>query len=153
MKKLGFDESAEALQSFSFSDIIKNIVYSPLEILKRAVNSLIEGIASFLDDSIIPGSGKLASGLRSFKFEEGQLKTEEDATKEAETAKMTKSGESANRAAMIEEDTAAISQSKSAPNVIVSAPSSVSTSSSNTQPILSATPSALDYSDPWLDGA
>ena len=153
MKKLGFDESAEALQSFSFSDIIKNIVYSPLEILKRAVNSLIEGIASFLDDSIIPGSGKLASGLRSFKFEEGQLKTEADATKEAETAKMTKSGESANRAAMIEEDTAAISQSKSAPNVIVSAPSSVSTSSSNTQPILSATPSALDYSDPWLDGA
>ena len=72
----------------------------------------------------------------------GQLKTD-----------MTKSQESANRAAMIEEDTAAISQSRNAPNVIVSAPSSVSTSSSNTQPILSATPSALDYSDPWLSGS
>ena len=142
IKKLGFDESAEALQSFSFSDIITNIIYAPIEILKRAVNALIEGIASFLDDSIIPGSGKLAQGLRSFKLEEGQLKTD-----------MTKSQESANRAAMIEEDTAAISQSRNAPNVIVSAPSSVSTSSSNTQPILSATPSALDYSDPWLDGA
>jgi hypothetical protein len=172
MKKLGFDDSAEALQSFSFGDIIKNIVFSPLEILKRAVNSLIEGIAKFLDDSIIPGTGKLAAGLRSFKFEEGQLQTEADAnkeaetriaakrtkaeggaTKEAETAKMTKSGESANRAAIIEEDTAAISQSKSAPSVIVSAPSSVSTSSSNTQPILSATPAALDYSDPMLAGA
>lgn len=163
LKKFGFEGAADALSGFSFENLITDIVFSPIEILKRAVNSLIDGIANLVDK--VPGLGGVADSLRDFKFAEGMTKSEERAQQAAaeEAAKpKNKYDRIQDRldrkrapvaAQEIEEGTAAISQSRNAPNVIVSAPSSVSTSSSNTQPILTSTPSALDYSDPMLAGA
>lgn len=86
--KFGFKKAEKQLDSFNFTDLIHNLVMSPVEILKRAINSIIDGIAGFLDDSIIPGTGKVAKKLRSFKFDEGQTDTERLAAKEIEDARM-----------------------------------------------------------------
>ena len=86
--KFGFKDAEKQLDSFSFTDLIHNLVMSPIEILKRAINSIIDGIAGFLDKSIIPGTGKVAKKLRSFKFDEGQTDTERLAAKEIEEARM-----------------------------------------------------------------
>ena len=142
LDKMSFDNAAEALRGFSFQDIITDIIYTPVEVLKRAVNALIESIASFLDDSIIPGSDSLASGLRGFKMEEGQTRTEIQAGSTAET-----------RAATIEEEAAALRTSQAQNNIVMDNSSNVNQSSSNTQPILTTTPSARDYSDPMLAGS
>lgn len=94
--KFGFKDAEKTLDSFSFTDLIHNLVMSPIEILKRAINSIIDGIAGFLDDSIIPGSGTVAKQLRSFKFDEGQTDSERIAAKEKEEARMKASVERYN---------------------------------------------------------
>ena len=75
----GFDQVKEVLDGFSFTDMIKNIIMSPIVMLKRALNSIIEGVATTVENlevSVgfgktvgIPGRDKLAASLRGMKFE------------------------------------------------------------------------------------
>lgn len=74
----GFDQVKEVLDGFSFTDMIKNIIMSPVVMLKRALNAIIEGIATTIENlevSVlgktvgIPGRDKLAESLRGMKFE------------------------------------------------------------------------------------
>jgi hypothetical protein len=74
----GFDQVKEVLDGFSFTDMIKNIIMSPVVMLKRALNAIIEGIATTIENlevSVlgktvgIPGRDKLAESLRGMKFD------------------------------------------------------------------------------------
>ena len=60
---------------------------SPIEILKRAVNAIVEGFSAMVEKIPVIGK-KTAKTLRSFKFEEGQTDTERLAAKEIEEARM-----------------------------------------------------------------
>ena len=163
LSKFGFEGAADALSGFSFENLITDIVFSPIEILKRAVNSLIEGIASLIED--VPLMGNVAAKLREFKFGEGMTRSEERAAVEAENARMEDAVASANlvssdpslsaavKAQTIEEESAALRTSQAQNNIVMDNSSNVSQSSSSTQPILTTTPSARDYSDPMLAGA
>ena len=79
LDKMGFDDSAAALKGFSFSDIITNIIMSPLEMLKRAFNGVIELIASAIEKFDIPfvDEKAAADSIRKMKLGEGMTKTEE----------------------------------------------------------------------------
>ena len=93
----GFDQVKEVLDGFSFTDMIKNIIMSPVVMLKRALNAIIEGIATTIENlevSVlgkevgIPGRDKLAASLRGMKFDtEGdEAYTEKVARKKQEDA-------------------------------------------------------------------
>ena len=85
--KFGFKDAEKQLDSFSFTDLIHNLVMSPIEILKRAVNAIVEGFSAMVEKIPVIGK-KTAKTLRSFKFEEGQTDTERLAAKEIEEARM-----------------------------------------------------------------
>jgi len=91
----GFDQVKEVLDSFSFTDMIKNIIMSPIVMLKRALNAILEGVATTIENlevtafgkSVgIPGRDKLAESLRSMKFdtEDDEAYTEKVARKKQE---------------------------------------------------------------------
>ena len=88
--KLGFEDAEKFLDSFSFVDIVKNIIMSPLVIIKRGINSVIEGIATVIENLEVkgfglPGRDKIAESLRKMKFEEtGESFTEKVARKKEE---------------------------------------------------------------------
>jgi len=70
----GFDQVKEILDGFSFTDMIKNIIMSPIVMLKRALNSIIEGVAGVVENLEIagvglPGRDKVAATLRGMKFD------------------------------------------------------------------------------------
>ena len=85
LKKLGFDDAAKVLEGFNFSDIITDIIFSPIEMLKRAFNGLIELIADAVEAFDIPfvDEKAAADSLREFKFEEGRTKSEKRAEEKA----------------------------------------------------------------------
>ena len=87
----GFENASKMLDSFDFNDIIENIIKSPLEMLKRAFNSIIEMVASGIEAlSFIPGTGKAADALRNMKFEEGETHTEKRERKKEEKIELDK---------------------------------------------------------------
>ena len=76
-----FDKiSLVSANPFSFQDIITDIIYSPLELIKRAINGVIESIAGAIESFDIPftdAEQDMANALRKLKLEEGMTKTEE----------------------------------------------------------------------------
>ena len=174
--KLGFENAQETLASFSIQDLITDLVMSPIEVLKRMINGLMEGIAKIAEK--IPGFGAgLAEKIRGFKFEEGMTKSEERAAfgegekdpsetdpSASDTTKPNRYDRIQDRLARkqapiqaqeIEDDNNAL-RALDGGNKIVSVqnnPTNINSSSSNSQPILTTTPSARDYSDPMLAGA
>lgn len=174
--KLGFENAQETLASFSIQDLITDLVMSPIEVLKRMINGLMEGIAKIAEK--IPGFGAgLAEKIRGFKFEEGMTKSEERAAfgegekdpsetdpSASDTTKPNRYDRIQDRIARkqapvqaqeIEDDNNAL-RALDGGNKIVSVqnnPTNINSSSSNSQPILTTTPSARDYSDPMLAGA
>ena len=85
--KFGFKDAEKQLDSFSFTDLIHNLVMSPIEVLKRAVNAIVEGLSAMVEKIPVIGK-KTAKTLRNFKFDEGQTDTERLAAKEIEEARM-----------------------------------------------------------------
>ena len=70
--KLGFKDVEKVLDSFSFTDLIHDIVFSPLNILKKAVNGILDGLIAGLNSGIagyIPGSDAAAEMLEGMKFD------------------------------------------------------------------------------------
>ena len=85
--KLGFEQAEQFLDSFNFVDIIRDIVMSPIVMLKRAFNGILEIIASAVEAFDIPfvDEKEAAAGIRKFKFEDlGESRTEMVARKKAE---------------------------------------------------------------------
>ena len=70
LRKLGFDESADALKKFSFKDLIMKIVRAPFKLLQKVVDmvtnfdfkSLLKDTLSFLPDSILNRIGLGGNG-------------------------------------------------------------------------------------------
>jgi len=157
MKKLGFQNAEKLLDSFKFEDIITDIVMSPIVMLKRAFNGIIELIASGIEKLTIPfvDEKAAADNLRKAKFDDtGTSKTEERAAggiqgRISET-------QAPQQGQVIRDENDALQALRQGGNNMVSVQdnsSSVSAVSSNTQPILTSTPSARDYSDPMLAGS
>lgn len=69
LKKFGFDNASEALDKFSFQDIIGNVVDSIFDLFKMVVNGFLEAVATVIDAIPIPGTGKAAEGIRSMKLD------------------------------------------------------------------------------------
>ena len=83
--KLGFEDAEKYLDSFSFTDLIRDIIMSPLVMLKRGINTIIEFIAAGVDAIPFPGTGKAAKAIRDLKFEDtGESRTEMVARKKKE---------------------------------------------------------------------
>ena len=85
--KFGFEEAEQYLDSFSFVDLIRDIVMSPIVMVKRAINGLIDlladGIQSF--SSVLFDTTEIADAVRGFKFEDtGESRTEMVARKKQE---------------------------------------------------------------------
>ena len=87
--KLGFEQAEEFLDSFKFTDIIRDIVMSPIVMLKRAFNGILEVIAGAVEAFDIPfvDEKAAAESIRGFKFDDtGESRTEMVARKKAEDA-------------------------------------------------------------------
>ena len=85
--KFGFEQVEAALDSFNFVDLIRDIYMSPIVMMKRAFNGLIELIAKAVEAVDIPfvDEKSVADKLRSFKFEDtGESRTEMVARKKRE---------------------------------------------------------------------
>ena len=85
--KLGFDQAEEFLDSFNFTDIIRDIVMSPIVMLKRAFNGILEVIAGAVELFDIPfvDEKAAAESIRGFKFGDvGETRTEMVARKKME---------------------------------------------------------------------
>ena len=85
--KFGFEQVEAALDSFNFVDLIRDIYMSPIVMMKRAFNGLIELIATAVEAVDIPfvDEKSVADKLRSFKFEDtGESRTEMVARKKRE---------------------------------------------------------------------
>jgi Flp pilus assembly pilin Flp len=85
--KLGFEEAETFLDSFNFVDIIRDIVMSPIVMLKRAFNGILEIIASAVEAFDIPfvDEKEAANTIRGFKFDDtGESRTEMVARKKQE---------------------------------------------------------------------
>lgn len=157
MGKLGFQNAEKLLDSFKFEDIITDIVMSPIVMLKRAFNGIIELIASAIEKFDIPfvDEKAAANSIRSAKFDDtGTSKTEERAG--AGIQGRISETQAPQQGQVIRNENDALQALRQGGNNMVSVQdnsSSVSAVSSNTQPILTSTPSARDYSDPMLAGA
>tara|TARA_R100000734_G_C3318928_1_gene113796 strand:+ start:3051 stop:4490 length:1440 start_codon:yes stop_codon:yes gene_type:complete len=80
LEKMGFENASEALDSFSFQDIIKKVIFSFVGFLRGVVNGMIEGIATLVENlPLVPDS--VGDKIRSLKFKEpeGGPSTESDA--------------------------------------------------------------------------
>ena len=89
--KMGFENAEKFLDGFSFTDMIRNIIFSPIVMLKRALNAILEGVATTVENLEIagvglPGRDKVAATLRGMKFDtEGdEAHTEKVARKKQE---------------------------------------------------------------------
>lgn len=157
MGKLGFQNAEKLLDSFKFEDIITDIVMSPIVMLKRAFNGIIELIASAIEKFDIPfvDEKAAANSIRKAKFDDtGTSKTEERAG--AGIQGRISETQAPQQGQVIRNENDALQALRQGGNNMVSVQdnsSSVSAVSSNTQPILTSTPSARDYSDPMLAGA
>ena len=157
MGKLGFKNAEKLLDSFKFEDIITDIVMSPIVMLKRAFNGIIELIASAIEKFDIPfvDEKAAANSIRKAKFDDtGTSKTEERAA--AGIKGRISETQAPQQGQVIRNENDALQALRQGGNNMVSVQdnsSSVSAVSSNTQPILTSTPSARDYSDPMLAGA
>lgn len=157
MGKLGFQNAEKLLDSFKFEDIITDIVMSPIVMLKRAFNGIIELIASAIEKFDIPfvDEKAAANSIRTAKFDDtGTSKTEERAAGgiQGRISEM----QAPQQGQIIRDENDALQALRQGGNNMVSVQdnsSSVSAVSSNTQPILTSTPSARDYSDPMLAGS
>ena len=66
--KMGFDQAEEALDSFSFQDIIRKVIFSFVDFLKGVVNGIIEGVATLVENlPLVPDS--VGDKIRSLKFD------------------------------------------------------------------------------------
>lgn len=76
--KFGATKVEDFLDSFSITDMIRNIIMTPIAAIQAALNKVIEGIATFIEKSkLIPDS--LAEGVRRLKIENTQtLQTTKD---------------------------------------------------------------------------
>jgi len=83
----GFEEAEKMLDSFKFTDLIRDMIMSPFVMIKRGINAVLEAIAVGVDSIPFPGTGKVASAIRDFKFEDtGESRTEMVARKKNEDA-------------------------------------------------------------------
>ncbi len=77
--KMGFENAEKFLDSFSFADLIRDIVMSPIVMIKRAFNGLIDMIADAIlsFDSVLFDTSGIADTVRGFKFDDtGESRTE-----------------------------------------------------------------------------
>ena len=88
MEKFGFDNAAEALRSFSFTDLISGLIDGIFDMFKSVINGVIEAIASTLDYV------GLGDGIREFKMDtkvqERKKLDEEISEAESQQAKLRK---------------------------------------------------------------
>ena len=87
LEKMGFENAAEFLKGFKFTDIIRDIIMSPIVMLKRAFNGIIELIAAAVERFDIPfvDEKEAAATIRGFKFDDtGESRTEMVARKKGE---------------------------------------------------------------------
>lgn len=78
--KMGFEQAEEALDSFSFQDIFKKVIFGFVGFLRGVVNGMIEGVATLVENlPLVPDS--VGDKIRSLKFKEpeGGPSTESDA--------------------------------------------------------------------------
>ena len=76
--KFGAAKVEDFLDSFSITEMIRNIIMTPIAAIQAALNQIIEGIASYIEgSSFIPNS--VAEGIRRLKVEQtGSLQTTKD---------------------------------------------------------------------------
>lgn len=67
LDKFGFDEAADALAGFSFSDIISKIVDTIFDTFKHAINAILSTVADLVDK--VPGLGGVAESIRGMQFD------------------------------------------------------------------------------------
>lgn len=67
LDKFGFDEAADALAGFSFSDIISKIVDTIFDVFKHAINAILSTVADLVDK--VPGLGGVAESIRGMQFD------------------------------------------------------------------------------------
>ena len=99
--KLGFEGAEKFLDSFNFVDIIRDIVMSPLVMLKRVFNGILETIATAVEAFDIPfvDEKAAAQSIRNLKFEDtGESRTEMVARKKGEEADAQKALDDADAA-------------------------------------------------------
>ena len=99
--KLGFEGAENFLDSFNFVDIIRDIVMSPLVMLKRVFNGILETIATAVEAFDIPfvDEKAAAQSIRNLKFEDtGESRTEMVARKKSEEADAQKALDDADAA-------------------------------------------------------
>ena len=83
----GFEEAQKMIDSFKFTDLIRDMIMSPFVMIKRGINAVLEAIAEGVDSIPFPGTGKVAKAIRGFKFEDtGESRTEMVARKNNEEA-------------------------------------------------------------------
>ena len=81
----GFKEAEKMIDSFKFTDLIRDMIMSPFVMIKRGINAVLEAIAVGVDSIPFPGTGKVAKAIRGFKFEDtGESRTEMVARKKQE---------------------------------------------------------------------
>jgi len=82
--KMGFDQAEEALDSFSFQDIFKKIIFGFVGFLRGVVNGIIEGVATLVENlPLVPDS--VGDKIRSLKFKspEGEAEATQPVDMEA----------------------------------------------------------------------
>ena len=82
--KMGFEQAEEALDSFSFQDIFKKIIFGFVGFLRGVVNGIIEGVATLVENlPLIPDS--VGDKIRSLKFQspEGEAEATQPVDMEA----------------------------------------------------------------------
>ena len=80
LEKMGFQNASEALDSFSFQDIVRKVIFGFVGFLRGVVNGMIEGIAVLVENlPLVPDY--VGDKIRSLKFKEpeGGPSTESDA--------------------------------------------------------------------------
>lgn len=82
--KMGFEQAEEALDSFSFQDIFKKIIFGFVGFLRGVVNGIIEGVATLVENlPLVPDS--VGDKIRSLKFKspEGEAEATQPVDMEA----------------------------------------------------------------------
>lgn len=79
-KKFGAKDTAKFLESFSITDMVRNIIMTPVAAIQSALNSIIEGIANFIEGSTLLSKVIDPETVRGLKMEQsGSLQTTKDA--------------------------------------------------------------------------
>ena len=65
--KMGFEQAEKALDSFSFQDIVRKVIFGFVGFLRGVVNGMIEGVATLVENlPLVPDS--VGDKIRSLKF-------------------------------------------------------------------------------------